>query len=108
MLIIFFDYEGVVRHEFVPQDQTVNKEIYLEVIRLLPESIRKKRPESWKAKRWMLHHENALAHLSLLVWDFLTRTDTTVIPQPPYSPDLVPADFFLFPKLKSKIEDLTP
>lgn len=24
----------------------------------------------------------------------------TVIPQPPYSPDLAPADFFLFPKMK--------
>jgi hypothetical protein len=27
--------------------------------------------------------------------------NTTVFPQPPYSPDLAPADFFLFPKLKS-------
>ena len=24
----------------------------------------------------------------------------TVLPHPPYSPDLAPADFFLFPKLK--------
>jgi hypothetical protein len=28
------------------------------------------------------------------------KTDTTVIPQPPHSPDLAPADFFLFPELK--------
>jgi hypothetical protein len=26
---------------------------------------------------------------------------TTVLPQPPYSPDLALADYFLFPKLKS-------
>ena len=26
--------------------------------------------------------------------------ETTVVPQPPYSLDLAPADFFLFPKLK--------
>jgi hypothetical protein len=27
-----------------------------------------------------------------------------VVPQPPYSPDLDPADFFLFPKLKSTLK----
>jgi transposase len=42
----------------------------------------------------------------LLVRDFLTKVDTTVIPQPPYSPDLTPADFFLFPKLKSTLKGL--
>jgi hypothetical protein len=31
----FFDYRGVVHHEFVPQGQTVNKEFYLEVVRRL-------------------------------------------------------------------------
>jgi transposase len=36
--------------------------------------------------------------------DFLTKTGATVIPQPPYSPDLAPADFFLFPKLKSTLK----
>jgi hypothetical protein len=28
----------------------------------------------------------------------------TVLPQPPYSPDLASADFFLFPKLKSTLK----
>jgi hypothetical protein len=42
MLIIFFDYEDMVHHEFVPQGQTVNKEFHLEVLRRLRESIRKK------------------------------------------------------------------
>jgi len=27
----------------------------------------------------------------------------TVVPHPPYSPDLAPSDFFLFPKLKMKL-----
>jgi hypothetical protein len=75
MLIIFFDYEGVVHHEFV-QGQAVNKEFYVEVLRRLRESIRKTRPPSWKVKQWLLHHDNAPAHSSL-VWDFLTKTDTS-------------------------------
>ncbi|XP_046145615.1 protein GVQW3-like [Osmia bicornis bicornis] len=35
-----------------------------------------------------------------LIRDFCTKNGMTVLPQPPYSPDLAPADFFLFPKLK--------
>ena len=31
---------------------------------------------------------------------FLAKHETKVIAQPPYSPDLAPCDFFLFPKLK--------
>jgi hypothetical protein len=52
----------------------------------------------------MLHDDSALAPSSLLVRNFLTKTDITVIPQLPYLPDLAPADFFLFPKLKSTLK----
>jgi transposase len=48
----------------------------------------------------MLHHDNAPPHASLLIREFLVKQETIVVPQPPYSPDLAPADFFLFPKLK--------
>jgi len=33
MLIVFFDYRGVVHSEFLPEGQTVNKEYYLGVMR---------------------------------------------------------------------------
>jgi transposase len=52
----------------------------------------------------MLHHDNLLAHASLLIREFLAKNETTVVPQPSYSPDLAPADFFLFPKLKSTLK----
>ena len=32
--------------------------------------------------------------------EFLAKKGIPVVPQPPYSPDLSPWDFFLFPKLK--------
>ena len=47
-----------------------------------------------------MHHDNAPAHSSLLVRNFLAKNNTVIMPQPPYSPDLAPCDFFLFPKLK--------
>lgn len=52
----------------------------------------------------MLHHYNAPAHSSLLIRQFLAKNQTPVFPQPPYSPDLAPCDFFLFPKLKSMLK----
>jgi len=52
----------------------------------------------------MLHHDNAPAHASLLIREFLTRHDTTVVPQLPYSLALTPVDFFLFPKLESSLK----
>ncbi|UYV74235.1 hypothetical protein LAZ67_11002565, partial [Cordylochernes scorpioides] len=91
---------GVVHHEFLPQGRTVNKEYYLQVMRNLREAIRQKRPDLWKNKNWLLHHDNTPAHTSLLVRDFLAKNNTLMMPQPPYSPDLAPCDFFLFPKLK--------
>ncbi len=42
---------------------------------------------------------------SFLVHDFLAKNRTTVLEQPPYSPDLAPCDFFLFNKLKESMRD---
>ena len=36
--------------------------------------------------------------------EFLAEHETKVIAQPPYSPDLAPCDFFLFPKLKYPLQ----
>jgi len=49
----------------------------------------------------MLHHDNAPAHTSLLICSYLAKYQTFVVPQPPYSLGLGPAEFFLFPKLKT-------
>ena len=39
-------------------------------------------------------------HNSILVTDYLTKMGINTVPQPPYSPDLAPCDFWLFPKLR--------
>ncbi|KAG5308728.1 MOS1T transposase, partial [Pseudoatta argentina] len=55
-------------------------------------------------QNWLLHHDNAPAHTSLLVREFLAKNNTLMMPQPPYSPDLAPCNFFLFPKLKRSMK----
>ena len=104
MLVVFFDWQGAIHYEFVTCGQTVNKEFYVAVLKRLREAIRRKRPQLWTNQSWVLHHENAPAHLSFLARNFLVKNETTVAPQPPYSPDMAPADFLLFPKLKSTLK----
>lgn len=100
MLTVFFDHRGVVHSEFLPTGQTVNKEYYLSVMRRLREAIRKKRPELWADNSWFLHHDNAPSHTALILREFFAKNSTNIVPQPPYSPDLAPCDFWLFSKLK--------
>jgi len=90
VLISFFDANGFVHKEFVPPGQIVNQQFYLEVLKRLRDSVRKKRPEMWSSGDWFLHHDNAPAHTALSVQQFLARNNMTVIPHPPYSPDLAP------------------
>ena len=104
MLIVFFDVRGIVHQEFIPPGQTVNQEFYLDVLRRLRENVRRKRPELWRSGEWFLHQDNAPAHTALSVTGYLASLGWTIIPHPPYSPDLAPCDFFLFPTMKKTLK----
>ena len=51
-----------------------------------------------------MHNDNALDYKLLLVREFLAKNKIVIMPQPPYSPDLGPAYFFLFPNLKTPMK----
>ena len=46
------------------------------------------------------HKDNTPVHNSILVTDYLTKMGIKTVHHPPYSPDLAPCDFWLFPKLR--------
>ena len=50
LLTVFIDYNGMVHEEYLPQDSTVNKEYYFEVVRQLLEAIHEKCTGLWKNK----------------------------------------------------------
>jgi len=52
-------------------------------------------------EKWILHHDNAPAQDALRVREFLAKNSITKIDHPPYSTDLAPCHFWLFPKLKN-------
>ena len=49
-------------------------------------------------------HDNAPSHNAAIVKKFLANRKVAVLHHPPYSPDLAPADYFLFPKLKFSLK----
>jgi len=103
MLVCFLDQEGIVHREIVPPGMTVNADFYCDVLRLC-ENVRRKKPQKWQNRNLIVHHDNAPAHSSFKVSQFLAKNNMTVIAHPPYSPDLAPCDLSLFPKLKLRMK----
>ena len=103
MMIPFFDSMGIIYIHWVPTGITVNKEYYIEVLREFRKTFRRKRPELFESGQWHFHQDNAPVHKSILVTDYLTQMGIKTVPHPPYSPDLAPSDFWLFPKLKENL-----
>jgi hypothetical protein len=96
----FLDTEGSVSSEFIPQGQGVNQACCVEILKRLREAVRRKWPEHWPSDL-ILHLDSAPAHKALSVKQFLAQKSTTEMEHPPYSPDVAPNNFWLFPKIKS-------
>lgn len=98
MLLTFFDARGIIHREFLPPDVTVNAAYYKDVMDRLLKRIRRVRPNFIQGTDFSFTIMNrVIMQLSCkLFW----RQNLRVIKHPLYSPDLAPADFFLFPKFK--------
>lgn len=48
----------------------------------------------------ILHHDNASSHTADLTRQYLVENKINIMEHPPYSPDLAPCDYWLFPGLK--------
>ena len=88
---------------WVPTGQSVNKEYYVEDLREFRKRFGRKRPTLFKSGRWHFQQDNTSVHNSILVIEYLTKMGIKTIHQPPYSLDVAPCDFCLFPKLKENL-----
>ena len=101
----FFDSQGVVHKEFVPEGKTVNAKFYKGVMDRLLKSIQRIRPAAFCSRDFFLLQDNAPAHRAASVCLFLTPKNVKSLNHTPNSPDLSPPDYFLFPKLKMKLKE---
>ncbi|PNF17980.1 hypothetical protein B7P43_G17450 [Cryptotermes secundus] len=91
MCTIFWDRRGVIF-------ESVNSERYKTTVTKLKARISQVRPE--KQKTFRLQHDNARPHTSLANTAHIAKFGWTVLPHPPYSPNLAPSDFHLFGPMK--------
>ncbi len=101
IILPFFNIKGLIHIEFIKG--TIKSEDYVEILMHLRDQIRVKRPLLWHAHNWILLDDNAPVHTSDETMTFHRQVKCTRGPHPPYSPDLAPCDFFLFPKMKRKL-----
>ena len=79
---------------------------FFEVLKEFRKRFRRKRPALFKSGQWHFQQDNAPVHNSILVTDYLTKMGINTVHHPPYSPDLAPNDFSLFPKLTGCLEEM--
>jgi histone-lysine N-methyltransferase SETMAR len=97
MMTVFWDSSGVLHVEFLQKGGTINSACYQATLKKLAVAIRRKRPH---LQNVILHHDNARPHTAHATTALIAAKGWTVLPHPPYSPDLAPSDFFLFGPLK--------
>lgn len=76
---------------------------YCKFFRRLRQHVQRKRPDLWNLMYWIHHDDNAPCHRTLLTRKFPIENIILLLPHPPYSPNLAPADFCLFWKCRSRV-----
>ena len=100
---IFFDSKGPVLQILVPKGSSVTGKFYRDsVLTQLVDFYQDRRPRTGVCGIKLLHN-NAPAHKSPTVQEYLKESGLDVLDHPPYSPDLSPCDFWLFPRLKEML-----
>ena len=103
LYVIFFDSKGPVLQIPVLKGSSVTGKFYRESVRpQLVEFYQKCRPRTG-VRGIKLLHNNAPAHKSATVQEYLKESALDVLDHPPNSPDLSPCDFWLFPRLKEML-----
>ena len=76
------------------------------MLREFRKTFRRKRAALFKSAQWHFHQDNAPVDNSILVTDYFSKMGIKTVPQPPYSPDLAPRDFCLFPQFRGYHETI--
>ncbi|CAK9803068.1 Histone-lysine N-methyltransferase SETMAR [Anthophora quadrimaculata] len=103
MLSVWWDYKGILYFELIPQNQTINSNVYVQQLAKLSDAIQEKRPALSNRKGVVFHHDNAKPHTSLITRQKLLELGWDVLSHPPYSPDLAPSDYHLFRSMQNSL-----
>ena len=104
MLTVIWGVKGMHVINFLPKDQNLNSEYFIENI-LKP--LHEQKERIWgetNRKKLILHLDNCKVHNSKVTTKKYDEYGFRRSPHPPYSPDIAPSDFFLFGYTKEKLK----
>jgi len=96
---IFWDQDGILLMDCLPKGQIINTEYYSSLLVQVKDILKEKRREVTKGVFFL--HDNAPAHRALATQKRLAYLGFQCLDHPPYSSDLAPSDYHLFPGLKN-------
>ncbi len=98
LLVAFFDCRGLVHQYYCPPKTRSNAEYYIKTLEKLREHIRRKRPDL--RNQFIFHQDNVRPHSASIVPQWSEEHNIQMFNHLPYSLDLAPCNFWLFPTLK--------
>ena len=102
MLSIFWNPHSFFVVKVLPSDAKFNGDYFInEILNPLYEIMINTGEEP--QKKIILHYDNARPHTSRKVFEYLESHNMEKAPQPPFSPDIAPSDFYLFGYVKNKL-----
>ena len=102
MATIFWDYKSVLLVDYIPQKTSMIGPYYGEVLTNLRQAVKEKR-RGILTRGPLLLHGNAPALMSRVAQAIVKDIGFEQLSHPPYSPDLVPSNFYLFRHLKKHL-----
>ena len=99
LISIFWDQGGILLTDYIPKGQTINAEYFSYLLVQLTDILKEKR-HGMVTNVVLFLHDNAPAQWALATKKKLAYLGFQCLDHPPYSPDLAPSDYHLFPGLK--------
>ena len=100
---IFWDQDGILLIDYHPKGQTISTEYYSSRLVQLKDILKEKLRGKFTNSVLFLH-DNAPAHRALATQKELAYLGFHCLDHPPYSPDLAPSNYRLFPGPKKQLE----
>ena len=98
MVSVWWGIKGVIHWELVPAGHTVDADLYCDQLDRVAAKLQGKQEKVY------FIHDNARAHIAWETQLKLVELGWTLLPHPPYSPDLAPSDYHLFRSLAHYLE----
>lgn len=100
---VFWDADGMVLIDYLEHGRTINADYYIALLDKLDAALKTKRKITQRTK-FLFLHDNAPAHKSYKAMTKLDELRYELVLHPPYSPDLAPSNYYLFPNLKKMLQ----